>query len=190
MGGWRLLGWSTSSCTSRRPRGQGGCKAWAYPVSVDLLVIAAWRRIRSDVPAQRKGAWFWFGLALAASLAANVATAAVLDMENLPTGLRVLVAGWPAVAFLGGSLLVHARKTPADEEFEPPVNEPQKPVLVSYADADADAADALGVAPETIRGAANGPKARLTKYSGQTPNSVRVDLNEARRVIRRPVIAP
>ncbi|MFB7713614.1 hypothetical protein [Streptomyces sp. NPDC056105] len=62
------------------------------------------------------------------------------------------------------------------------MNEPEKPVLVSYA----DAADALGVAPETIRGAANGPKARLTKCSGLTPNTVRVDLNEARRVIRRP----
>ncbi|MFD7776607.1 DUF2637 domain-containing protein [Streptomyces sp. NPDC059753] len=186
--------------------GQGGWKAWAYPVSVDLLMIAAWRRMRSDIPAQRKGAWFWFGLALAASLAANIGTAGVLDLTNLPTPLRVIVGGWPAVAFLGGTLLFHSRKThaepepdeapddepqapadeppapPADEEIEPPANEPEKPVLVSYA----DAADALGVAPETIRGAANGPKARLTKYSGLTPNTVRVDLNEARRVIRRP----
>jgi hypothetical protein len=65
------------------------------------------------------------------------------------------------------------------------VNAPERLVLVSYT----DAADALGVAPETIRGAANGPQARLAKCSGLTPNTVRVDLNEARRVIRikRPV---
>ncbi|NUV38161.1 DUF2637 domain-containing protein, partial [Streptomyces sp. KAI-27] len=27
--------------------GQDGWKAWAYPVSVDLLLVAAWRRLRS-----------------------------------------------------------------------------------------------------------------------------------------------
>ncbi|WP_229899717.1 DUF2637 domain-containing protein, partial [Streptomyces capoamus] len=27
--------------------GQTGWKAWAYPVSVDLLLVAAWRRLRS-----------------------------------------------------------------------------------------------------------------------------------------------
>ncbi|BFO13939.1 DUF2637 domain-containing protein [Streptomyces sp. KM77-8] len=32
--------------------GQGGWKAWAYPVSVDLLLVAAWRRMRQ---AQRAG---------------------------------------------------------------------------------------------------------------------------------------
>ncbi|MFB6677155.1 DUF2637 domain-containing protein [Streptomyces sp. NPDC056390] len=92
--------------------GQSGWKAWAYPVSVDLLMIAAWRRMRSDVPTQRKGAWFWFGLALAASLAANIGTAGVLDLTDLPTPLRVIVGGWPALAFLGGTLLsTRARRT-------------------------------------------------------------------------------
>ena len=27
--------------------GQSGWKAWAYPISVDLLLVAAWHRIRT-----------------------------------------------------------------------------------------------------------------------------------------------
>ncbi len=174
--------------------GQGGWKAWAYPVSVDLLMVMAWKKIRANDDAPKFGAWVWFLTSLGASLGANIATAGVLDMENLPVQLRVLVAGWPAVAFLGGSLLVHSRKAPTEEPQEPaeepadepeaeevpePVKAPEKPLLVSYA----EAADALGVAPETVRGAANAKPPRLMKYSGSTPNTVRVDLNEARRVI-------
>lgn len=86
--------------------GQDGWKAWAYPVSVDLLLVAAWRRLRTG---QGKGAaWCWFVIALAASLGANVATAGLLDLGNVPAWLRILVAGWPAVAFLGGTLLAHS----------------------------------------------------------------------------------
>lgn len=88
--------------------GQGGWKAWAYPVSVDLLMVMAWRRLRTK-GAPKAGPWFWWGLSLVASLGANVATAGVLDLAHPPTWLRVLVAGWPAVAFLGGSLLAHTR---------------------------------------------------------------------------------
>lgn len=85
--------------------GQHGWKAWAYPVSVDLLLVAAWRKIRTTgTPA----AWCWFLIALAASLGANVATAGLLDLNDVPDWLRILVAGWPALAFLGGTLLVHA----------------------------------------------------------------------------------
>lgn len=95
--------------------GQHGWKAWAYPISVDLLMIMAWKMIRTD--ASKRGAWVWFALSLAASLGANVATAGVLDLSNLPVWLRVLVAGWPAVAFLGGAFMVHAQsKRPAIEE--------------------------------------------------------------------------
>ncbi|MFD4538484.1 DUF2637 domain-containing protein [Streptomyces bauhiniae] len=87
--------------------GQSGWKAWAYPISVDLLLVAAWRRLRIG----RDGAsWTWFTIALAASLGANVATAGLLDLDHVPAWLRILVAGWPALAFLGGTLLVH---TPA-----------------------------------------------------------------------------
>ncbi|MFE0384652.1 DUF2637 domain-containing protein [Streptomyces bungoensis] len=90
--------------------GQGGWKAWAYPVSVDLLLVAAWRRMRQQQQAgQTAGSpRLWFLVALAASLGANVATAGLLDLDHVPASLRVVVAGWPAVAFFGGTLLAHA----------------------------------------------------------------------------------
>ncbi|MYV43516.1 DUF2637 domain-containing protein [Streptomyces sp. SID1328] len=86
--------------------GQDGWKAWAYPVSVDLLLVAAWRRLRTG-DAKAAG-WCWFVIALTASLGANVATAGLLDIDQVPAWLRILVAGWPAVAFLGGTLLAHS----------------------------------------------------------------------------------
>ncbi|WP_031029645.1 DUF2637 domain-containing protein [Streptomyces sp. NRRL WC-3725] len=89
--------------------GQDGWKAWAYPISVDLLLVAAWRRLRSG-DAKAAG-WCWFVIALTASLGANVATAGLLDMHQVPAWLRILVAGWPAVAFLGGTLLAHSATT-------------------------------------------------------------------------------
>ncbi|MFC8505262.1 DUF2637 domain-containing protein [Streptomyces sp. NPDC057411] len=108
--------------------GQTGWKAWAYPVSVDLLLVAAWHRLRTaraaGVPA--RSAWTWFAVALAASLGANVATAGLLDLGHVPAWLRILVAGWPALAFLGGTLLVHSPGQPAIE----PTPEPT-PVLLS-----------------------------------------------------------
>ncbi|MDX2826234.1 DUF2637 domain-containing protein [Streptomyces ipomoeae] len=96
--------------------GQDGWKAWAYPVSVDLLLVAAWRRLRSG--ATKAAGWCWFVIALAASLGANVATAGLLDLNDVPAWLRILVAGWPAVAFLGGTLLAHTAPTPVDEDGE------------------------------------------------------------------------
>ncbi|MEU1893654.1 DUF2637 domain-containing protein [Streptomyces pristinaespiralis] len=101
--------------------GQDGWKAWAYPVSVDLLLVAAWRRLRSGEA--KAAGWCWFLVALTASLGANVATAGLLDLENVPAWLRILVAGWPAVAFLGGTLLAHgATNASADPvtALEPP----------------------------------------------------------------------
>lgn len=96
--------------------GQAGWKAWAYPVSVDLLLVAAWRRLRSDGPSRL--AWCWFLIALVASLGANVATAGFLDLEHPPAWLRFGVAGWPALAFLGGTLLAHSA---GDRGLVPPV---------------------------------------------------------------------
>ncbi|MFD8222710.1 DUF2637 domain-containing protein [Streptomyces massasporeus] len=92
--------------------GQDGWKAWAYPISVDLLLVAAWRRLRSGEA--KAAGWCWFLIALAASLGANIATAGLLDLDHVPAWLRILVAGWPAVAFLGGTLLVHS--PPASHE--------------------------------------------------------------------------
>ncbi|MFF3323098.1 DUF2637 domain-containing protein [Streptomyces sp. NPDC002889] len=93
--------------------GQDGWKAWAYPVSVDLLMVAAWRRLRTLRPTGEpvRAAWFWFTVALTASLGANIATAGLLDLTHVPAWLRILVAGWPALAFLGGTLLVHTPTT-------------------------------------------------------------------------------
>jgi hypothetical protein len=112
--------------------GQGGWKAWAYPISVDLLLVAAWRRLRTG-DAKAAG-WCWFVIALTASLGANVATAGLLDMNQVPAWLRILVAGWPAVAFLGGTLLAHSTPTAAEHAVdqeddaepvpEPPAREP------------------------------------------------------------------
>ncbi|MGW2921832.1 DUF2637 domain-containing protein [Streptomyces angustmyceticus] len=87
--------------------GQDGWKAWAYPISVDLLLVAAWRRLRND--GSSRLAWCWFLIALVASLGANVVTAGFLDLRHPPAWLRFGIAGWPALAFLGGTLLAHTR---------------------------------------------------------------------------------
>ncbi|RSS73307.1 DUF2637 domain-containing protein [Streptomyces sp. WAC06614] len=114
--------------------GQDGWKAWAYPVSVDLLLVAAWRRLRllRDAGEPTRSAWTWFAVALAASLGANVATAGLLDLHAVPDWLRILVAGWPALAFLGGTLLVHKHDDPEAvpvTEVEPDQDEDQVQVL-------------------------------------------------------------
>ncbi|CAM5307230.1 DUF2637 domain-containing protein [Streptomyces chartreusis] len=108
--------------------GQTGWKAWAYPVSVDLLLVAAWRRLRSDGPSRL--AWCWFLVALVASLGANVATAGFLDMEHPPALLRLGVAGWPALAFLGGTLLAHSpTPRPATVDHDPVPDAPEPATL-------------------------------------------------------------
>ncbi|MFF3890688.1 DUF2637 domain-containing protein [Streptomyces sp. NPDC001914] len=102
--------------------GQDGWKAWAYPVSVDLLLVAAWRRLRSDGPSRL--AWSWFLIALVASLGANVATAGFLDLAHPPAWLRFGIAGWPALAFLGGTLLAHSYAPPDPEPAAPATEVP------------------------------------------------------------------
>ncbi|MFD6174227.1 DUF2637 domain-containing protein [Streptomyces coeruleorubidus] len=111
--------------------GQDGWKAWAYPVSVDLLLVAAWRRLRTDGPSQL--AWCWFLIALVASLGANVATAGLLDLGNVPAWLRILVAAWPALAFMGGTLLAHSPAGHAPEPDPAPEAEPE-PVAAAEPD--------------------------------------------------------
>ncbi|MFK0125432.1 DUF2637 domain-containing protein [Streptomyces nigra] len=122
--------------------GQSGWKAWAYPVSVDLLLVAAWRRLRAG---RDRSAWTWFAIALAASLGANVATAGLLDLDDVPAWLRILVAGWPALAFLGGTLLVHA---PAPRDPEPNDETADPEVEVHRTDSLDPAAQAPAPAPE------------------------------------------
>ncbi|GAB7109006.1 DUF2637 domain-containing protein [Streptomyces phaeofaciens JCM 4814] len=124
--------------------GQSGWKAWAYPISVDLLLVAAWRRLRT---ARRdRSAWTWFVIALTASLGANVATAGLLDLGEVPAWLRFLVAGWPALAFLGGTLLVH---TPADPPAPTqPVDEPAAPQVEMHRTDDEPAPEPAATVPE------------------------------------------
>ncbi|MFE7155293.1 DUF2637 domain-containing protein [Streptomyces sp. NPDC057636] len=102
--------------------GQDGWKAWAYPISVDLLLVAAWRRLRNSGPSRL--AWSWFLIALVASLGANVATAGFLDLQHPPAWLRFGVAGWPALAFLGGTLLAHGSAPLAPTAEAAPAPEP------------------------------------------------------------------
>ncbi|GAA3882635.1 DUF2637 domain-containing protein [Streptomyces lannensis] len=122
--------------------GQDGWKAWAYPVSVDLLLVAAWRRLRSDGPSRL--AWCWFVIALFASLGANIATAGFLDLADPPALLRLGIAGWPALAFLGGTLLAHS----GHREPHPPAPPAQDPAPNIKRDPMPDAEpDAAPVAP-------------------------------------------
>ncbi|MFE2539364.1 DUF2637 domain-containing protein [Actinacidiphila glaucinigra] len=108
--------------------GQSGWKAWAYPVSVDLLLVAAWRRLRilRTDGAPVRAAWLWFAVALSASLGANIATAGLLDLDHVPDWLSILVAGWPALAFLGGTLLVHAPRHQTPETNPAPAPAPAR----------------------------------------------------------------
>ncbi|GGP37995.1 SpdA protein [Streptomyces variabilis] len=125
--------------------GQTGWKAWAYPVSVDLLLVAAWRRLRT---ARRdRSAWTWFVIALTASLGANVATAGLLDLDQVPAWLRILVAGWPALAFLGGTLLVHTPAEPATSA-QPVGDEPTAPEVEMHRTDEPDPAPPADPAPE------------------------------------------
>lgn len=134
--------------------GQTGWKAWAYPVSVDLLLVASWRRLRSRISVRL--AWCWFVIALTASLGANIGTAGLLDLGHTPAWLRIVVAGWPAAAFLGGTLLAHtaavspspAEPTEIEPETElPPLYIPEpEPIEES---APVPALTSAAVAPET-----------------------------------------
>ncbi|WP_031159980.1 DUF2637 domain-containing protein [Streptomyces durhamensis] len=127
--------------------GQTGWKAWAYPVSVDLLLVAAWRRLRSEGPSRL--AWCWFVVALFASLGANVATAGFLDLADPPALLRLGIAGWPALAFLGGTLLAHS--SPAESGPVPPASAVDVEEVVSPVEQpvpDTEPASATEPAPE------------------------------------------
>ncbi|MGW0074496.1 DUF2637 domain-containing protein [Streptomyces cellulosae] len=126
--------------------GQHGWKAWAYPVSVDLLLVAAWRRLRSG--GAKAAGWCWFLVALTASLGANVATAGLLDLGAVPAWLRILVAGWPAVAFLGGTLLAHGATADASTGGRESAPEPMAPQAPASA-AELPAAEPESAPPST-----------------------------------------
>ncbi|MFE6498138.1 DUF2637 domain-containing protein [Streptomyces sp. NPDC057748] len=186
--------------------GQGGWKAWAYPVSVDLLLVAAWRKMRSTKRSLL--GWSWFLVALVASLGANVATAGLLDMAALPVWLKVLVGGWPAVAFLGGTLLVHGRQVepepvavpdevdeqsedataPLDELTLDVVNLDPVPLVeprpieqpTAHITDVKTVAETLSISPATVRGWANGNDPKIKHHGYDAKGRTLVDLIECR----------
>lgn len=106
-------------------QGQTGFRSWAYPLSVDLLLAAAFKKVRTSIRVKkgRTNVVFWFLVALAASIAANVATA-----PKTPLGISVAV--WPVVGLVGCTALSGgARDSEADPdaEREPSVGGGQKP---------------------------------------------------------------
>jgi hypothetical protein len=105
--------------------GQTGWKAWTYPLSVDLLMVAAYRELLKARHAKNGGTvlpWVWFLLSLGASLTANVIATGGRDPLSIAVGI------WPAVAFLGCTLLGHAHPAPAEQnqgaEDPEPASEP------------------------------------------------------------------
>ncbi|WP_329457895.1 DUF2637 domain-containing protein [Streptomyces sp. NBC_01497] len=151
--------------------GQHGWKAWAYPISVDLLLMAAWRRMRTlHADKQPAGsAWAWFVVALIASLGANVSTAGLLDLHAVPAWLRILVAGWPAIAFLGGTLLAH---NPTSTPDEMPVELAPEPAAdLMTVEREADQAPELP-APEPAPAPDPAPKSILPEPATPSPPAV------------------
>jgi len=93
--------------------GQTGWKAWTYPLSVDLLMVAAYRELLKARHAKNGGTvlpWVWFLLSLAASLTANVIATGGRDPLSIAVGV------WPAVAFLGCTLLGHSHPAPVEQD--------------------------------------------------------------------------
>lgn len=104
--------------------GQTGWKAWTYPLSVDLLMVAAYREVLKARHAKQGGTvlpWVWFLLSLAASLTANVIATGGRDPLSIAVGV------WPAVAFLGCTLLGHSHPAPVEQTQSAEVPEPVSP---------------------------------------------------------------
>ncbi|MET8099294.1 DUF2637 domain-containing protein [Streptomyces sp. NPDC005236] len=155
--------------------GQNGWKAWAYPVSVDLLLVAAWRRLRSEGPSRL--AWCWFLIALFASLGANVATAGFLDLTDPPALLRLGIAGWPALAFLGGTLLAHSSS--AEPKWQP---EPAPLALVPESSDPETQPPEVGLKPGTAPVPSPTPALVPVQAATPTPPVPAVLVDHARKV--------
>ena len=112
--------------------GQAGWKAWLYPLSVDLLTVAAYRKLTAarSVSAPAGLAWCSFLLGLGASLTANILGA----WQNPDRLVAVALGVWPAVAFLVCTLLTHDPEPHTDSAVvEAPVALPT-PVVARPAD--------------------------------------------------------
>lgn len=148
-----------------------------------------------------RGALLALGLATAAQITDHLMTASVVGPR-----VWVLVAVSSVPPLVAGHVLhidppaddepAQPRQAPAQEpqtpvsrplavvpDVEPTetVTAPPAPVLVSYA----DAAEALGIATETVRGWA--ARGTIAKHAGPTPTTVRVNLVECKTVQARRV---
>ena len=92
-------------------QGQTGFRAWLYPLSVDLLLAAAYKKLQRSIKAKkgRTNVVFWFLIALTFSVAANVATA-----PKTPMGIAVAV--WPVIGLLGCTALSGGAADPGSRE--------------------------------------------------------------------------
>jgi len=101
--------------------GQTGWKAWTYPLSVDLLTVAAYRKMIDAHRAKHPVflPWACFLMALGASLAANIIATGGRDPLSIAVGV------WPAIAFLGCTLLGHVdNDTPTTKQATTGIVEP------------------------------------------------------------------
>ncbi|MET4644192.1 hypothetical protein ABID95_003937 [Streptomyces atratus] len=169
--------------------GQTGWKAWAYPISVDLLLVAAWRRLRNGGASRL--AWSWFLIALVASLGANVATAGFLDLANPPAWLRFGVAGWPALAFLGGTLLAHTPNAAEERETNPPAPAaaplPAEPDPVPALAAEEPPALPAPASPPVPAALVDHARKLATDHQARTGNPIDTDILRARLGVPAPM---
>jgi hypothetical protein len=124
--------------------GQTGWKAWLYPLSVDLLTVAAYRKLmaaRRVDGAPVLLAWCSFLLGLSASLAANVISA----WQNPDRLIAVALGVWPAVAFLVCTLLSHDPAAPAPATASAPALPPVPQTAPAPAEPMAPAVPSLAV---------------------------------------------
>jgi hypothetical protein len=162
--------------------GQAGWKSWLYPLSVDLLTVAAFRKIRNG---QGGGfTWLAFLLGLSASLAANV----IDSWTATPVGraLAVAIGVWPAVALLVCTLLAHddapATATPATpvapaRVAPAPATRTVAPVAVAPVSHPAASAVTASVAAPKPKPVAPKPATAATKQPARpTINPVVLDL--------------
>lgn len=129
--------------------GQSGWKAWLYPLSVDLLTVAAYRKLtHAHATSAPTGlAWVSFLLGLAASLAANVAG----SWPDPDRSISVSLGVWPAVAFLVCTLLSHDAPPAPEPAPVAVVQVPAPAPVVTPAPVTDSAPEPIAVLPEPAR---------------------------------------
>ncbi|PKA37946.1 hypothetical protein [Streptomyces sp. SM8] len=167
--------------TSKEAEARGRSRRASAGALLALLMATAAQVVEHVLQSDATGATLW--TIVVVSAVPPLVAAHVLHVDPPEDDDEDEVVPAPAV-ILPLPPAVKPEPTPeekAEEEPERAEEEPvdeEKPILVTYR----EAADAIGVAPETVRGAAN--DGRLKKYDGPTPSSRLVDLRVARTVIR------